>query len=51
MPLVRTLIKLAASPQGRTVIGHARRIAADPKQRERLEAVKVAVAKHRESRS
>ncbi|MCW2973107.1 MAG: hypothetical protein JWN72_1380 [Thermoleophilia bacterium] len=47
MPLARNLIKFAASPQGRKLIGQARRIATDPRQRERVAAVKSAIARRR----
>ncbi|MBC7461844.1 MAG: hypothetical protein H7287_10825 [Thermoleophilia bacterium] len=47
MPLARNLIKFAASPQGRKLIGQARRIATDPKQRQRVSAVKAAIARRR----
>ena len=49
MPLARNLIKFAASPQGRKLIGQAKRVATDPKQRERLAAVKQAIAQRRSS--
>jgi hypothetical protein len=47
MPLARNLIKFAASPQGRKLLGQAKKIATDPKQRERLAAVRRAVAARR----
>jgi hypothetical protein len=36
MAMIGRLLKLAQSPQGRKLIGEARRAASDPKNRERL---------------
>jgi hypothetical protein len=50
MPLMQTITRFAASPQGRRMVGKAKRYAQSPEGRAKLEQVRRQMAQRRTSR-